>query len=122
MQEKYRKVAFIMNRPCGPMEDRGYREFIQKKALEGISLRMRLLDESCGVMNVFFGTASADSSSNHYQFSSSDRLGRLVKEEVAGGILGRIIAQTFLVSAPQPLTKRKGYSSFFNDPVDYYKL
>ena len=70
MQERYRKVAFIMNRPCGPIEDRGYREFIQKEALEGISLRMRLLNESCGVMNVFFGTASADSSSNHYQLSS----------------------------------------------------
>lgn len=115
-QEKFQTVAFIVNRPFGLIEHQG-RSAVEKKALKDIVNRMATLDNSCGVLSSFFGANVDDLSKNHYFKASSSKMEDMVKEEVAAGIIARIISQKHRPVLEKELTEKQWYTAFMDGLV-----
>jgi hypothetical protein len=110
IQEKFKTVAFIWNRPKGLIEDPDYKAEVEKKALKDLVVRMQILDESCGVLGAYFGANTEDSSRNNYYKASSVNMEAMVKEEVEGGIIERVISQKYRPVVRKMPTKKQWYS------------
>ncbi len=79
---------------------------------------MSVLDESCGVLSAFFSANIEYPSSVNYFKASSEKMEKMVTDEVNDGMIEKIIAQKYrAVPAKKGPTKKKWYASFMDDLV-----
>jgi hypothetical protein len=114
VQAKYEDVAWILNRPTGLLMDDNFRKKVETKALKNIVLNMKILEECCGILNVFFGAQVEFSDSTHPCRASSYRTLPLIQEELNKGMTERLIGQKLLQEPQKRKTPKQWYSEFIN--------